>query len=64
MALQTPTIECLLAETDWLHALARQLVRDRDRANDLFQETVLAAIRDRHAVRGAQPPHIPHVAVG
>ena len=35
----------LLAEADWLHALAYGLVRDADAANDLVQETWVAALR-------------------
>ena len=37
-------IENLLAEADWLERLARQLTRNRDRAEELVQETWLAAL--------------------
>jgi RNA polymerase sigma factor (sigma-70 family) len=38
-------IESLLAEQQWLHELARHLVRDPEAARDLEQETWLAALR-------------------
>lgn len=53
----TPThsIHSLLAHTDWLRALARQLVADASRVEDVVQETWLAALqsppRDPHAIR-------------
>lgn len=37
--------ELLLAQTGWLRALARQLVSDEHGAEDLTQETLLAALR-------------------
>ena len=38
--------ERLLAQSGWVRALARKLVRDPHRADDLAQEACLAAIRD------------------
>ncbi len=58
----THTIDDLLAETDWLRGLARQLVRSNDRAEDIFQQTVFEAIRDRNQVRGALRPWLSTVA--
>ncbi len=55
-------LDALLAETDWLLALARQLVRDEDRAQDLFQDTLLASIRDRKQVKGPLRPWLQRVA--
>jgi RNA polymerase sigma factor (sigma-70 family) len=39
------TIEHLLVHQDWLRRLARALVRDANEADDLVQETMLAALR-------------------
>ncbi|MCC7015243.1 MAG: sigma-70 family RNA polymerase sigma factor [Planctomycetes bacterium] len=39
------TTDELLAEADWLSALARQLVRDASQAEDLAQETWIAALK-------------------
>lgn len=39
------TIEALLAHQDWLRRLASALVRDANEADDLVQETMLAALR-------------------
>jgi RNA polymerase sigma-70 factor (ECF subfamily) len=39
------SLESLLAERAWLQALARRLVRDESAADDLAQETWLAALR-------------------
>ena len=36
--------ESLLEHSTWVHALARRLVRDDDAADDLTQETLLAAL--------------------
>lgn len=41
----TPTIDELLAHADWVRRLARELVRDEQRADDVVQETWLAALR-------------------
>jgi RNA polymerase sigma-70 factor (ECF subfamily) len=46
--------EELLAHADWVQALAVRLVHDRDVANDLVQETWLAALR-RPPARGRSP---------
>lgn len=40
-----PTVENLLAESGWVQGLARSLVADRSQADDLVQETWLAALR-------------------
>ena len=40
-----PTFEDLLRHSAWVQALARTLVRDADLAEDLVQETWLAALR-------------------
>ncbi len=37
-------IDKLLAETQWLRALARSLVQDEDRAEEITQETLLVAL--------------------
>lgn len=39
--------ESLLAEIGWIRSLARQLVRDVAAADDLVQETLLAALERR-----------------
>lgn len=44
----TPTPDAILAQVDWVHRLARELVRDPDLARDLAQETCAQAL--------AQPP--------
>ena len=59
---QNPTVENLLAETNWLRALARHLVRDEAQVDDLFQDTVTAFIRDREQVRGPLRPWLFRVA--
>ncbi|MBK8976194.1 MAG: sigma-70 family RNA polymerase sigma factor [Planctomycetes bacterium] len=56
------TLEALLTETAWLRALCRQLVRDADRAEDLFQDTVLASLADAGRVRGALRPWLAGIA--
>ena len=38
-------IDKLLAETQWLRALARTLVQDEDRAEEITQETFLVALK-------------------
>jgi RNA polymerase sigma factor (sigma-70 family) len=38
------TVETVLAQTDWLRRLARSLVVQEDRAEDLLQETLLVAV--------------------
>ncbi len=63
MTESTPlTAQRLLAESDWLRALARQLMREEDRAEDLFQDTVLASLNDHSTVRGAARPWLSRVA--
>lgn len=53
---RTFTPEALLAETDWMRRLARALVRDADAADELVQETVLAALRAKPDLdRGLRP---------
>jgi DNA-directed RNA polymerase specialized sigma24 family protein len=42
---ESPGIERLLHHSEWLAALARRLVRDGASADDLVQETWLAALR-------------------
>ncbi len=49
----TTTAEQLLRHLGWLQALARQLVRDDDLADDLVQETLLTAIERPPRVRQA-----------
>ncbi|MEO0652541.1 MAG: RNA polymerase sigma factor, partial [Planctomycetota bacterium] len=44
-ASDTPNIDDLLDHASWVRALARTLVRDADLAEDLVQETWLAAVR-------------------
>ena len=41
----SPQVECLLTEADWLRRLARYLVHDQADADDLVQETWMTAIR-------------------
>ena len=41
-----PTIDALLAHTDWIRGLARSLVRDPAAADDLVQETWATALRN------------------
>ncbi len=59
---KTTTIDSLLAESDWLLALARQLVRSEDRAQDLYQDTLLASIRAKHQLRGEVRPWLRRIA--
>lgn len=47
-----PRAESLLSQLGWLHRLARSLVRDEHQADDLTQETLLAAIERPPDVRG------------
>jgi RNA polymerase sigma-70 factor (ECF subfamily) len=52
MALPGPEFETLLlGEVDALYRMARRLTRDGDRADDLVQETVARALRNRDAFR-------------
>ena len=46
-----PEIESMLQESDWLHALARSLVRDASRADDVVQDAWIAALQHQ--------PHLP-----
>jgi DNA-directed RNA polymerase specialized sigma24 family protein len=39
-----PTVEALLADADWVQAIARRLVGDASLAQDVVQETWLAAL--------------------
>jgi RNA polymerase sigma-70 factor (ECF subfamily) len=49
-------LSALLAQSDWLHALARRLVGDPGAADDLVQETWVAALRNPPDVtRPARP---------
>ena len=41
--------EDLLAEADWLHRLARAMLRDRERAHDVAQDTLVTALLQRPA---------------
>ena len=53
---RTFTPEALLAETAWMRTLARALVRDADAADDLVQDTVVAALRAKPELdRGLRP---------
>jgi len=50
MALPGPPFETLLlGEVDAMYRMARRLTRDADRADDLVQETVARALRNREA---------------
>ena len=42
---RSTTVETLLAHRDWVRALARRLVLDQNQADDLEQQTWLAALR-------------------
>ena len=42
------TADLLLAQSGWVRSLARHLVRDPYRADDVAQETLLAALRAYH----------------
>lgn len=44
-----PRIDELLAHADWVNALARRLAADAGRADDLAQDTWVAALRKRPA---------------
>ena len=46
---QTPTVDDLLAHVGWVQALARSLVRDASTADDLAQETWMAAMSGARA---------------
>ena len=41
-----PSLESLLQQADWLAALARRLVADPSTADDLVQDSWVAALRD------------------
>ena len=58
----TQNPEQLLTETKWLHGLAYSLVRDADRAEDLYQDTMLAALQRHESVRGGFRPWLAGVA--
>ncbi|HVS11050.1 MAG TPA: sigma-70 family RNA polymerase sigma factor, partial [Planctomycetota bacterium] len=55
------TADELLAESRWLQALARSLVKEPDAAEDIVQETWLAALRRRPAVRESLRPWLARV---
>ena len=42
----TPSIDELLEQTDWIHALARRFVPDDPTAQDITQEALLAGLRE------------------
>jgi RNA polymerase sigma factor (sigma-70 family) len=46
----------LLTQTDWVRALARRLVDDAAQADDLVQETLLAALEGRPSAAGSLRP--------
>ncbi|HEY0713322.1 MAG TPA: RNA polymerase sigma factor, partial [Polyangia bacterium] len=48
--------EDLIAQTTWLRRLAMALVRDRDLAEDLVQDTWVAAFRPRPQIEGSARP--------
>jgi len=54
-------VELLLSESEWIRSLARSLVGDRDAAEDVVQETLLAALRRRPAVRESLRPWLARV---
>ena len=54
--------EELPAHAAWVRRLAGRLVRDESAAEDLAQETVLAALRARRPIRGALRPWLARVA--
>ncbi len=58
----TQNPEQLLTETKWLHGLAYSLVRDADRAEDLYQDTMLAALQKHESVRGGFRPWLAGIA--
>lgn len=47
-----PDIELLLAQRDWIHDLARRLVKDPHKAADLAQESMLRALANPPPVAG------------
>ena len=49
------TAETPLTENDRLRALCRQLVRDQDRADDLFRDTVVTTVRDERRRAALHP---------
>jgi RNA polymerase sigma factor (sigma-70 family) len=58
----TYSVEQLLAEHRWVHRLARSLVGDADDADDLVQETWLAAVRRPPAAGAPARPWLATVA--
>ena len=46
-----PDPEELLAQAPWVHKLARRLLRDSHRAEDVAQETLALAVERRRAAR-------------
>ncbi|MBI4882374.1 MAG: sigma-70 family RNA polymerase sigma factor [Planctomycetes bacterium] len=56
---RTPRIEELLAQTQWVRELARRLVTDPHLADDLAQDTMVAALEHRE-----NPPRSPRAWLG
>ena len=60
--MNTTKIESLLAETDWLRRLARQLVADPNHADDVTQDVMVTALESGDQVRGPARPWLGRVA--
>lgn len=58
----TPSLSLDSSDLSWLRRLARALLRDRIEADDLVQETVLAALESRSGSVGAKRPWLASVA--
>lgn len=48
--MEGPTLERLLSEQHWLHALATRLVRDEAERDDLVQEAWIVALQEGHGI--------------